>query len=84
MANTGISSANQRQMHAHKPMYEAYRNSERREVNKAKKLVKHLKSHPTSDDAYNALANFSFTVRRKAKVSEFFEQITKVRKEMPK
>jgi len=54
---SGINKANQRQHTRHAARYLAYRNSERREVNKAIRIIKHLHRHPESQDAQKALAN---------------------------
>ena len=75
MMTTGICPAKQRRMTRHKHKYEAYRNSEQREVNKAKKLVKHLTRHPASADAFEALAGLGSGVRRKAGAGEFYDQM---------
>lgn len=52
---SGSSKANQRQNTRHKAKYNAYRLSETREKNKARKLLKHQESHPTCETTEAAL-----------------------------
>jgi len=78
---SSMNEANQMQGVHRKARYDAYRNSERREVNKAKKIVRHLKAHPFSKDALAALTKLTFTARKRAGVGEFFDTITRQSKQ---
>jgi len=73
---SGINSANQRQSAHRKPKYNAYRNSQTREVNKAKKIGKHLRRFPNDKTALTALENISSLVRKRAGVGELFHNMT--------
>lgn len=74
---SGTSPANQRQSKKHEAKYKAYRNNQVREVNKAKKIGKHLTSHPTDSVSLKALENISSLVRRRAGVGELFHNLTR-------
>lgn len=73
---SGICKANQRQNARHKGKYDAYRNSETRLVNKAKKIVKHLKRYGRDAQAIKRLDTIGVMVRRRAGVSEFYHELT--------
>ena len=61
---SGISKANGRQGTRHKAMYQAYRNNDTREKNKAYKIIKHLERHSACKTAISALEKLpDFCVR---------------------
>ena len=65
---SGMSKANARQNTHHKPEYTAYLNNDRREKNKAYKIIRHLERHPdckTGVAALESLPDFCVKSARK-------------------
>jgi len=52
-----MNKAKQRQSRTHKPQHLAYQHGDRREKNKAYKIIKHLERHPSCKTAIKALDN---------------------------
>lgn len=50
-----VNKANSRQNTRHAPQYKRYRAEGRREINKALKLMRHLRKYPDDDTAKDAL-----------------------------
>ncbi len=62
---SGMSKANQRQHIRRKPGFDAYKKGERREWNKAVRLVKHMARAPEDTSALSAFERLPPHIRRK-------------------
>jgi len=71
----GICRAKQRRGSRHKAKYDAYRNSQTREINKAKKIAKHLWLRPNDNTAITAIKKLPLLVLKRAKVGAVLDSI---------
>ncbi len=63
---SGTNKANQREPARHKARYDAYRNSMTREVNKARKIGKHLDVYPDDQQALDEFMRLPIIARIKS------------------
>lgn len=64
---SGINKAKARQGRVHKGSYTAYANNQRREINKARKLIRHLRKYPGDVSAMGVLKGLPANCLKRAR-----------------